>query len=60
MFEEEPVSKEHYGKNPNKPPVELPLPPDITKIGTTPSLALSFQEADEIKLKLFKEESRQE
>ena len=53
-----PLEKKHAV--PNEPPLELPLPPEMNKLGTTSGLALKFKSADDGELEEFKQEARKE
>ena len=53
-----PLEKKHAV--PNEPPLELPSPPEMNKLGTTSGLALKFKSADDGELEEFKQEARKE
>ena len=53
-----PLEKNHA--IPKEPPLELPSPPEMNKLGTTSGLALKFKSADNGELEEFKQEERKE
>ena len=54
-----PLEREKGGI-PDEPPLELPSPPEMTKMGTTSELALSFKTADSKDLEQFRREANEE
>ena len=52
--------EEEKGGIPEEPPLEIPSPPAMGKLGTTTGLALKFKELNEGKYEEFKNEARSE